>query len=258
MTIKFKSAAMIAGIALIAAGEPVHADVTVTTRAVINSPMLDKAREHMTAEQISAMDAMMQSKTYMSGKRYRVESSIMTMIVDAGTKQMTMLNDKQRTYVVMPIGPNMMKGMLGGAGAAMAGAGKPTYKVTDSGKTTKYLGHTCRHYVIDMKMTAPNMGTMIMHSDVLAAQDLPGLDPEVYSALGAQMGIAGNQMKGVPLVTNTKMSSALTGAMTVSQTATDISTDPIPASEFETPEGYIETTAANLFSAPGAMPVTTK
>jgi len=254
MIIKFKPAALIAGVALMASVQSARADVTVTTKTTINSPMLDKAKESMTDEQISAMDAMMNTTTYFSGKRYRVESPVMSMIVDAGTKQMTMINTQQRKYAVMPIGPNMMKGMFGGAGVAMAGGAKPTYKVTDTGKNTKYMGHNCRHYILDMKMTIPNMGTMTAHSDILAAQDLPGLDPDVYAALAAQMGVQGNQMKGVALVTNAKMTSALTGSMTMNQTTTDISTDPIPASKFDVPEGFTETTAAGLYGTPGAMP----
>ena len=254
MTFKFKTAALIAGAAFAAVVQPARADVTITTRTTINSPMMDRMKASMTKDQLAAMDNMTLTTTYMSGKRYRADNPMMSMIVDAGAKRMIMLNATQRTYSVMPINPNMMKRIMGGAGAGMTGSGKPVYTVTDTGQTTKYLGHTCKHYIMDMKMNMGNMGDMTVHSDILAAQDLPGLDPAISGSLAMQMGMQGGQVKGVALVTRSKVTSALSGAMTMSQTATKISTDPIPAGKFEVPAGYTKTERSGFPGAPGTMP----
>jgi hypothetical protein len=249
MTIKFKTIWTVLAIITVS-GLSARADVTMTTRMTMDSPMMDQARSRMGPNQVAAINNMMRSMTYMSGKRYRVDSAIMSVIVDAGTKQMTMLNDTQHTYFVIPINPGALKGMMGGAGAAMA-AGH-SVKVVDTGKTTRYLGHTCRHYILTMTINMPQTGTMTMHSDILAAQDLPGLDAGVYQALAMQAGVNGNQMTGVPLLTVTKMSGrGPAGNMTMTQQVMSLSTAPISASRFEVPSGYRKTTQPALFGGMG-------
>jgi len=171
----------------------------------------------------------------------------MSFIVDAGTKQMTLLNTNQHTYSVTAISPDAMKQMMGSAGLPQGQGTTPTYTVKDTGKSTKYLGHTCRHYIMDMTMTMPQIGTMKTHSDVLAATDLPGLDPGVNEALAIQMGVKGQQMHGVPLLTKSVITGGMIGSMDMEQKAQDISTDEIPADKFEVPPGYTEKTSAEFF-----------
>lgn len=254
MGIKFKPVAAAAALLCLAAAQGARADVTLTMKTSVKSAMLDRAKANMTDQQAAAMDAMLKSTMYLSGKRSRTDTAMMSIIVDAGTKQMTMLSPTRHSYFTMPMNPGMMKQMMGGAGLPGTGGGAaPAYKVTDTGKTTQYLGHTCRHYILDMTMTMPNAGNMTMHSDVLAAQDLPGLDPDVYQTLAMQMGVKGEQMKGVPLMTSTKITGGVTGEMSMTQTASDISTDPIPASEFDIPSDYTKASSLTaLFAPPSA------
>jgi hypothetical protein len=215
----------------------------------VRSAMLDQARQKMTPEQIAALDKMMQSKMFMSGKRYRVDTAMFSTIVDAGSKQMTMINPTQHTYIVAPIDGSTLQKMMG---MPMAAGASPKYNVTDTGKTTTYLGHNCRHYIVDMTMTIPNAGPMTMHGDILAAQDLPGLDDATSEALATQMGLP-KTMKGISLLTHMTMNSSATGEMGVDVTANDIKTDPIADSEFEVPAGYQKTDQAHFFGQRQAM-----
>lgn len=255
---KFKPLALMAVAALAMAVPAARADVTLTMQSTINSPMLDKAREHMTPQQEDAIDSMLRNTMYMSGKRYRMDMAMMSFIVDAGAKQMTLLNPNQRTYAVTPINPDAMKMMMGSAGLPQGQGTTPTYTVKDTGKSTKYLGHTCRHYIMDMTMTMPQIGTMKTHSDVLAATDLPGLDTGVYEALAMQTGVKGQQMHGVPLLTKSVITGGMIGTMDMEQKAQDINTDPIPADKFEVPAGYTEKTSAEFFKGltPAGRPAT--
>jgi len=251
MTIKFKPTALIAGIVLTGAVQSARADVTVTTHMTMHNPMMDKMMAGQSKQQADAINSMMNTTTYISGKRYRVENPMMTMIMDGNSKQMIMVSPAQHTYSIMALTPQMLKGMTGGPGAGMQGKVKPTYKITDTGQTTQILGHTCRHYIMDMKMTMGATGTMTMHSDIMAAQDIPGLDPTAMSAFTSQMGMQGPQVKGVPLLTTTKMTSGMTGGMTMTQKATSVSTAPIPASKFEIPKGYKKTAQPNFMGGMG-------
>jgi hypothetical protein len=251
MTIQFKPAAAITAVLCLASATASRADVTLTMKMTMHSAMLDQAKAKMTEDQAAAMEKMLQSTLYLSGKRSRTDTAMMSIIVDAGTKQMTMMNPTQHRYYTMPMNPAMLKQAMGSVGVPTGAGAAPTYKVTDTGKTTQYLGHTCRHYILAMTMTIPNAGTMTMHSDVLAAQDLPGLDPDVYQTLSMQMGVKGEQMKGVPLMTETKMTGGMIGEMSMTQKASDISTDPIPASEFEVPSDYTQASSLkDVFTAP--------
>ena len=236
-----------------------QADVTLKMRTTVNSPMLDKAKANMSAAQAAAVatsvDSMTRSTLYLSGKRYRMDNAMMSMIMDAGTKQMTMLNPAKHTYYTTPMDQNAMKSMMGGALGPMPGGNTPAYKLTDTGKTTKFLGYNCEHYIMDMTMNMKQTGSITMHADILSATDLPGLDATAYQEMQSQMGFPGVMMKGVPLLTTSQMSGGIFGTMTTNSEATDISTAPIPASVFDIPSDYQQTTMPSMFGAPSQAPI---
>jgi hypothetical protein len=240
---------MVAVGAALCVTSPARADVTVTMHTSMDSPMMDQAMASMSAEQKKMMSNMMDSKLYLSGKHYRMDSSMVSMIMDAGTKQMTMISPMNHTYCVIPVNKDAMKKLMSKSGVNMPTDGS-NFKVVDTGKSTQVQGHKCRHYILTMSMKMPTVGTMTMRSDILAAQDMPGLDSSVFQALNMQLGVSGNQVKGVPLETVTKITGGMTGDATVKQEATQVSTDKIPASTFKVPAGYEKTSQADFFKMP--------
>ena len=252
MRIRFNPMVLMAA-AAISMTLPARADVSLTMHTTMQNATLDRAMASIGPAQKKLMSDMLNSKISMSGKRYRMDNAIVSMIMDASTKQMTMFSNSKRTYCTVAANPDSMKAVMDRSGVKMP-MDSSHYKVTDTGKTTLFHGHKCRHYIMTMTMTMPGAGTMTAHYDILAAQDMPGLDADVFQAMSLQMGIKGDQVKGVPLETIATVTGGSTGSMTVKQEAIAISTDPIPSSTFDVPAGYQETSQADFFPAPPAMP----
>ncbi|MGO8671238.1 MAG: hypothetical protein ACLQVD_07745 [Capsulimonadaceae bacterium] len=240
---------------------PAIADATVIVHTTMNSPQLTQMEARMNPQQRAAMDAkmsgMMTSTTYISGLKSRVNTgSFMSMIMDAGAQTMTILLPSTHTYVTTPIDPDMVKREIA---AAMASSGAPggmpnmQYKVVDTGRSTTFLGHKCRHYTATMTMPMPQVGSVVMHMNILAAQDLP-VDPRIFSALSMQAGLGTNSVNGVPILIETTMtsSSPMLDGMMVKQEATGINTNPVLDSVFAIPDGYTATTMQNLMQGASA------
>lgn len=245
MISKWTAAALVAGVSTLGSVQSAQADVTMTTHMTIHSPMMDKMAASQPKSQRDAMESMMNSTTYMSGKRSRVENAMTTMIIDGAASKMIMINPVQHTYTVMPFDAKAMSARM-----QRPGAPKPDIKVTDTGQMSNVLGHKCRHYIVDVKMAGNKMA---MHADILAAQDIPGVDSLATQALTSQLGIHGGQVKGVPLSMTMTMTSDATGKMTMTQTATSVSTKPIPAAKFQIPAGFKKTAQPGMMGGPGMM-----
>lgn len=226
-----------------------HADITTVTHTHMDMPQMHAGSMHMTPEQQAQIDRMSASTTYMSGHKMRTDTALMTILSDADAGKTWMLNNTAHTYSLVTFDPAKMKAMLFSNSKSSGGpAGAPDYKVTDTGRTTKILGHLARHYIIHMTMNIQGRSTTIT-SDILAAQDLPAADLGMYSGMAHMTGGLANMgggFRGLPLVTTTKMQGGVSDGFTMKQTVTSLSLDPIPASKFTIPEGYAQTETKDM------------
>jgi hypothetical protein len=218
------------------APNPVISDITTVTHTTMDIPSMHTGNSQKDAQMQSIMDKFSYSTTYMSGHKMRVESAMFTIISDMDAGKMWMLNPTKQTYTVTTYTPEQMKTMMKTMlKSPSAGGDGMTYKVNDTGRTTMILGHVARHYIVTMHMTV--MGSpMDMVDDILAAQDIT---LPYYTEMSGGL----TEIKGMPLVTSIKATGGPTGSMNMKMTVTSISTDPIPASKFQVPDGYTQTQA---------------
>ena len=224
-----------------------HADITTVSHTHMDMPSMHAGGAQLPAATQAQIDKMSDSTTYMSGHKMRVDTVMMSFISDPDTGKMWSLNNTAHTYSVTAVDPAQIKQMVQTL-TKSPGAGAPgsNFKVTDTGRTTKILGHTARHYLVKMTMTI--MGrTTTMTQDILAAQDLPAADMGLYGGLSGGAG----QIHGLPLVTTTKFVGGFSDGMTMKQVVTSISMDPIPASTFTVPDGYTQTESKGMFPMGG-------
>lgn len=225
--------------------QPASADVTIALHMSVNMPGMP----NMPGGQNAMIDRFLDSTMYIAPKEFRYNTAFMSVIADPADKKMTFINDTAKTYSIMPYDPAAARAMM--PGGAPGGGALKEYKAVDTGRTTTFLGHKVRHYIVTEVVQAPNMGDMTIHADVLAAQDLPNSDMDAYQGLSND--IPGTtHMKGIPLKMVMKMAGGPVGTMTLVMQATSVSTAPIPASTFQIPEGYTQTTAP---TAPGQVPM---
>ncbi|BDI28912.1 hypothetical protein CCAX7_009630 [Capsulimonas corticalis] len=209
-----------------------RADITTVTHMSMDMPGMHNGPQMPAAAQ-AQLDSMSNTTTYMSGHKVRTDSSFMSFIVNPDAGKMWFLNNTAHTYTVTPFdaaqSKQMMQSILKGRAVDMNAA---NYKVTDTGRTTKILGHTARHYIVKMSMTLMGQATT-MTQDILAAQDLSAADTGAFGG-----GSGPGQVHGLPLVTTTTYHSGLTEGMISKQVVTSLTTTPIPASTFDLPDGY--------------------
>ncbi|HEX5324121.1 MAG TPA: DUF4412 domain-containing protein [Capsulimonadaceae bacterium] len=254
---RFRKLAAIAVIAISTcaglAATPARADLTFLIHMDIQSPMF----QNMPADARAQMNSLMQMTMFLNGQKMRVNTAVVSVLVDQQAKTLTMINDKAKSYSVSPYDPIVAQQMMQGPGGMFSGAGSD-YKVVDTGKTTTFLGHKVKHFVVTAHLSSPNTGDMTIHSDILAAQDLPPADMAAYNSMTAAAASGKAHVEGIPLKTVTTVTGGTMGTMTVTQTVTSISTKPIPANLFAIPTGYTRTTQPmvqpGMPGAPGATP----
>jgi len=97
-------------------------------------------------------------------------------------------------------------------------------KVVDTGRTTRYLNHRCRHYIVT-EFLVPSHPT---HFDVLATEDIVVNGPSwILLTVGS---VAAMKIKGVPL--------SVVYSSGPADNVTSLEETPLPASVVEVPAGY--------------------
>jgi hypothetical protein len=232
---------MLVGGAAMFAMPSARADVTFTLR----NPELMAAMAPDQRKAMADVFKMLEQKIYLSGTHYRMDMQAISMITDSSGKQMTTLLHDSRTYSVEPIKQNAVNNrpakivrspQAGPTGPPWAGPHDMDtgHIIVDTGKTTQFHGHTCRHYIQKRTVIDSHGPSFKERMDILAAQDIKGVDPKLVQMLMEQMRIFGKGVKGIPLETVVTE----TDGSTKTVAAEDISTAPIPAATFQAPAGY--------------------
>ena len=228
------------GVAVVA---PASADVTLKMHMSMDNPMM----RNMTPEMKTMMDKYMNMTEYYGLKKVRVDSFMVSIITDLSAKQMIMANNMNRKYAVTPLDEAKVKAMMNGNGKSMGmpSVDKTDQKIVDTGNTRTILGHKCHEYIVTTTINTQGQ-VMTTNSDIFSATDL-GMDNPYADAQGDL------KVSGIPLLIKTSITGGMGAGTTVTLEATDVSTDSIPASTFQAPDGYTLTDQANLFGGMGGM-----
>lgn len=248
-----KSLAIAAGLYVIAAS-PLHADVTI--RSTVSGKGL-------------GMGGGSESVQYIKGTKIRTETGDNISIIDAGTRQMIVLNPKKKEAEIWDVA------RLQADIQKATGGGEPKVQMTPTGQTKQILGRLCTQY--DLAITVPmTMGNdtmqLTMSGPVWVAKGAPGSeDYTAFYTAAAEKGLffghpqqakgAGAQMKtttemyrtianigGVPYQMDMQMKFEGSGMMaammnkmggvSTSSVVTAVSTDPIGDDKFAVPPGW--------------------
>lgn len=220
-----------------------HADVKLKMHMTMDSPMM----KNMPPQAKAMMDKFMNMTEYFAAKKTRVDSYMINMITDMSAEKMFMINNNAKKYSVTKLDAAKMKAMMSGNGGPMGGPNieKTDVKITETGNTKVILGHKCKEYIITAKMKMQQQD-MTTKSSVYSATDL-GMDNPYAESQGD------TKVSGIPLLIKTDISGGMADGTSVTMTATELSTDPIPASTFEVPSGYKEVPQNELFGGMGRM-----
>jgi hypothetical protein len=231
-----------------------HADVTVTSTV---------------GGKVMGRDMSGQSVHYIKGTKMRMETQNGVSILDAGTRQMIVLNDKKKEAEVF----DMAK--LGAEIQKNIGAVEPKVSFTPTGQKKDLLGRSCDGYMLTVTIPV-TMGNdtlnLTMTGPAWIAKGAPGTkdyiafyleaakngmffgSPQQAKAQGGQMksttemykafagagGIAYQNEMEMKFEGTGMMASMMNkmGGMTTTSTVTAVSTDPIPDDKFTVPAGY--------------------
>src|SRR5579862_4322763 len=146
-----------------------RADLTIITRMSMSSPVMNNLPA---AARADINDMMSESQTYVSGKKYRVTTPILSILVDRDKNQLILIDDSRRIYTISPFDPASASRYApngGGMGANIPNAASVDYDVQDTGRSTTLLGHKVRHYVVTVHMNLRVQGEITSREDILAA-----------------------------------------------------------------------------------------
>lgn len=253
-----KSASLV--LALVCSASIALADVKVTTKS-------------------GAGGQSMTSTTYIKGARQRTEGIGYTSIYQCDLKRMIQINDKTRSYFIMPLADTAAGG---GGGAQKAGAhsrrgGVITYTTTttDTGERKQLLGLTARHLksktVVEASEGACTPMNMEMETDGWYV-DLPGGLSCAMDESGApkfpveqsdcvdevRFKSVGTAKLGYPVLTTTSMKfnmgadspAANIPASSSTQEVVELSTAKLDAALFDIPAGYREVKSMQELGSP--------
>jgi hypothetical protein len=221
----------------------------------------------------------MTSTTYIKGSRQRTEGMGYTSIYQCDLKRVIQINDKTRSYLIMPLeGAGASRGASQqGAGAHSRRGGVITYTTThvDTGERKQMLGLTARHLksktVIEASQGACNPMNMEMETDGWYV-DLPGGLSCATDESGApqfpveqsdcvdevRFKTVGTAKPGYPVMTTTRMKfnmgadspAANIPTSSSTQEVIDISTTRLDAALFDIPAGYTEVKSMQELGSP--------
>ena len=231
MTFRFSAPALAASLLLGACALPLHADVTVKYVDTIDSPELQKALKSATPEMHKRMVAQglgqpQTSIMYIHGGKLRTDMGPHSQILDVTGHKLFLIDRTTRTYLTSPFNPTQKP---------PASVPTPNVKVTDTGVTKQFLGHTVRVYKIAVSLASQKQS---MNGEVWAAADLPKppYDPLLNNPGSTYFGET-SKVKGYALKLVMHLRSPQ-GTGTKTQTAVNVSTKPVSANMFAIPAGY--------------------
>src|SRR5258708_6758161 len=103
------------------AAVPAQADMKLSMHMSMSGPQMPQM-QNMPPQARAMMDRMMQTTTYMSGKRARVDTAMMSIITDPPADKMIMINNFARTYSVTKLDAAKASKMMAGSGPGRMGA----------------------------------------------------------------------------------------------------------------------------------------
>ena len=222
-----------------AAPRAAHADVTISSHMAFTGAFVDQLQKQGKGNPFAQFSEM---RMYMAPKHFRMDMGLIGMIVDLDTKKMVTLNNTAHTYTEKDFDPAQTKDLM----SNLMGNKTVYTSVVDTGKTTKYMGHDVRHFTAEMTVTLPqpnlppNMRTMNVTMDILAAQDLPQTDQDMLATYGSMMGTP-SKLKGLALMTRATYTSGILNGTVMNMNATAVSTKPIDTIVFDIPTGFTKT-----------------
>ena len=143
----------------------------------------------------------------------------MVTIMDSGKHEQSVLDSGDHTYQVFPLP------------ASPPPPSMPSWTTIDTKKTTKLLGHVCRHYIL--KHTDMSTGGQILSIDVLAATDISVPGPQIYFIEGIAPGLA-KDVPGLPMAATIHY----TNGSLHNYLVTALSLVPLPKNAFDIPKGF--------------------
>jgi hypothetical protein len=221
----------------------------------------------------------MTSTTYIKGARQRTEGMGYTSIYQCDLKRVIQINDKTRSYVIMPTDDGAAAKGVSSTGSASAGrrGGIITYTTTttDTGERKQMLGLTARHLksktVVEASEGACTPMNMEMETDGWYV-DLPGGLSCAMDESGApkfpveqsdcvdevRFKSVGTAKLGYPVMTTTQMKFNMGAAdsgvnlptSSSTQEVIEISTAKLDAALFDIPAGYREVKSMQELGSP--------
>ena len=215
----------------------------------------------------------MTSTTYIKGARQRTEGMGYTTIYQCDLKRMIQINDKNRSYLITPLGGTDGAKPAHTQGPARRRGGVITYTTTstDTGERKQMLGLTATHFkskvVVQASEGACNSMNMEMETDgwyvdlptgqncaMDASSSLPFDQSDCVDEVRYKTEGAANT--GYPIMTTTqiKFNMGADGpampASTSTQEVVDISTVTLDRALFEIPAGYTEVKTSQELGSP--------
>jgi len=234
MTLRLSPAALATAALLAFAAGATHADVTITSTKNIDSPELTKAMQKATPEQRKMMAAQgygkpQTVKTLVHGGSTRTDVGEHTTIINTTEHKALSFDRASHTYMGEDFNPKLPP----------AGTPMPKVSVKDTGKSATLLGHPVHIWSVSVM---PPQGPGSLTGEIWAAKDIPSppFDPLTKnpgSPLQAEM----KKVSGYPVKVVLHMKGP-NGTSTMTQVATAISTQSVPASAFAVPSGYKKVT----------------
>jgi hypothetical protein len=235
-----------AGLLGVLAAAPAHADLKVTWHMTMDSPMM----KNMPPQAKAMVDNMMNPMTiYSSGKKTRTDTPMMGFIIDTANDKSIMVNKFAKTYYVSKFDPNKSQMPIPGGGP-MRGAKPSDVNLDDTGKVKTILGHKCHEFIVTGKVAQDEGPNMSFKDDMWVATDLAPMG--AGSMPFGNFGSVANKIAGFPLQMNMSIKGGQADGTTITFETTDLSTDTLPASTFDVPEGYTQSDNPG-FGGPGMM-----
>lgn len=220
----------------------------------------------------SASGQTMSSTTYIKGARQRTEGLGFTTIYQCDLKRMIQINDKNRTYLITPLGGSDNNARAPQAKSGARRGGVVTYHTinTDTGETKQMLGLTAKRIksrlVIEASEGACQSMNMEMETDGWYASISDGMScqSEAASSFPTDQSECVDEIRfkttgvantGYPIMTTTKIKFNTGAEMQIpdsssTQEVTDISNVKLDAALFEAPAGYREVKSAQELGSP--------
>ncbi len=222
-----------------------HADVKITQVVTLKNAQYAQMRESMDPQQLAAahrsgLDLMMgipqTSTMYVSGQKFRLDMASRSTIFDTAARTQTTINTTSKTYSTVSTAD------------ALTRPGAYTVKLTPAKLHKVIMGHPATAY--SLTATSVSFPGQLVSGQIWSADDIkrPNLPSH---GLMAQFSSMLEQVKGLPLIVNLKITGTSNGEIDLDTKVTSISQSRLGAGVFKVPAGYKPTSGF----APGASPL---